>query len=129
MELSGTLPSKAMVRICAGKETCLDKWKSPAKGQCGGNSASRRCQNDLVHRTELPQACRRAWNNTAGVPVVFAKGVNTVIASGETIRLPESAKSGEVDYECELVVVIGKECKDVSREQGLGICGGLHVRE
>jgi 2-keto-4-pentenoate hydratase/2-oxohepta-3-ene-1,7-dioic acid hydratase in catechol pathway len=52
-------------------------------------------------------------------PVVFAKGVNTVIATGETIRLPERAKSGEVDYECELVAVIGKACKDVSREQAL----------
>jgi len=57
-------------------------------------------------------------------PVVFAKGVNTVIASGETIRLPERAKSGEVDYECELVVVIGKECKDVSREKALEYVAG-----
>ena len=57
-------------------------------------------------------------------PVVFAKGVNTVIASGETIRLPERAKSGEVDYECELVVVIRKECKDVSREQALEYVAG-----
>jgi len=57
-------------------------------------------------------------------PVVFAKGVNTVIASGETIRLAERAKSGEVDYECELVVVIGKECKDVSREKALEYVAG-----
>lgn len=57
-------------------------------------------------------------------PVVFAKGVNTVIASGEIIQLPERAKSGEVDYECELVVVIGKECKDVPREQALEYVAG-----
>jgi 2-keto-4-pentenoate hydratase/2-oxohepta-3-ene-1,7-dioic acid hydratase in catechol pathway len=57
-------------------------------------------------------------------PVVFAKGVNTVIPSGETIRLPERAKSGEVDYECELVVVIEKACKDVSREEALEYVAG-----
>jgi len=52
-------------------------------------------------------------------PVVFAKGVNTLLAPGDMIRLPERAKSEEVDYEAELVVVIGKECKDVSRERAL----------
>ncbi|HXA00173.1 MAG TPA: fumarylacetoacetate hydrolase family protein [Candidatus Dormibacteraeota bacterium] len=52
-------------------------------------------------------------------PVVFAKGVNTVITSGGIIRLPGFAKSDEVDYEAELVVVIGKECKNVSRERAL----------
>lgn len=57
-------------------------------------------------------------------PVLFAKGVNTVIASGEAIRLPERAKSAEVDYECELVIVIGKECKDVSREKALDYVAG-----
>ena len=57
-------------------------------------------------------------------PVLFAKGINTVIANGDTIRLPQRAKSAEVDYECELVVVIGKECKDVSREHALDYVAG-----
>jgi len=57
-------------------------------------------------------------------PVVFAKGVNTVLAPGDKIRLPERAKSEEIDYEAELVVVIGKECKDVSRERALEYVGG-----
>jgi 2-keto-4-pentenoate hydratase/2-oxohepta-3-ene-1,7-dioic acid hydratase in catechol pathway len=57
-------------------------------------------------------------------PIIFAKGVNSVLASGEAIRIPEKAKSSEVDYEGELVVVIGKECKDVSREQALDYVAG-----
>ena len=58
-------------------------------------------------------------------PVVFAKGVNAVQDPGQPIRLPEHAKSSEVDYEAELVVIIGKECKNVSREQALDYVVGF----
>ena len=57
-------------------------------------------------------------------PVVFAKGPNTVQDPGEPIRLPVSAKSSQVDYEGELVAVIGKNCKDVSRERALDYVAG-----
>jgi len=46
-------------------------------------------------------------------PVVFFKGLNTVQHPGEPIQLPTHLKSDEVDYECELAVVIGKQCKNV----------------
>ena len=39
-------------------------------------------------------------------PVVFSKFANTIIGSGDTIRLP--AVATQVDYEAELVVVIGR---------------------
>jgi 2-keto-4-pentenoate hydratase/2-oxohepta-3-ene-1,7-dioic acid hydratase in catechol pathway len=52
-------------------------------------------------------------------PVLFAKGVNSVQDPGAPILIPTSARSHEVDYECELVVVIGKRCKNVSREGAL----------
>src|SRR4029078_10312418 len=48
-------------------------------------------------------------------PVVFFKGPNTVQHPGDPILLPTHLKSDEVDYECELAVVIGKQCKNVSR--------------
>jgi 2-keto-4-pentenoate hydratase/2-oxohepta-3-ene-1,7-dioic acid hydratase in catechol pathway len=57
-------------------------------------------------------------------PEVFAKGVNSVLNPGEPIRIPVRAKSSEVDYEGELVVVIGKACKDVAREQALEYVAG-----
>lgn len=50
-------------------------------------------------------------------PVVFAKGVNSVQDPGGPIMIP--AKSSEVDYECELVVVIGRLCKNVTTEEAL----------
>ncbi len=52
-------------------------------------------------------------------PVVFAKGVNSVQDPGGPIMIPTTARSNEVDYECELVVVIGKLCKNVTRETAL----------
>lgn len=52
-------------------------------------------------------------------PVVFFKGINTLQHPGEPILLPTHLKSDEVDYECELAVVIGKACKNVDRHDAL----------
>jgi 2-keto-4-pentenoate hydratase/2-oxohepta-3-ene-1,7-dioic acid hydratase in catechol pathway len=52
-------------------------------------------------------------------PVVFFKGINTLLHPGEPIQLPTHLHSDEVDYECELAVVIGRACKNVSRAQAL----------
>lgn len=52
-------------------------------------------------------------------PVLFFKGVNTLQNPGDPILLPRHLASGEVDYECELVVVIGRECRNVSRGNAL----------
>ena len=52
-------------------------------------------------------------------PVVFAKGPNTVQHPGGAIELPRHLASDQVDYECELAVVIGKACKNVAPEHAL----------
>ena len=52
-------------------------------------------------------------------PVVFAKGPNAVQRPGGPIAIPRHLASEQVDYECELAVVIGKRCKNVSPEQAL----------
>ena len=52
-------------------------------------------------------------------PVVFFKGINTLQHPGAPILLPTHLKSDEVDYECELAVVIGRPCKNVNRERAL----------
>jgi 2-keto-4-pentenoate hydratase/2-oxohepta-3-ene-1,7-dioic acid hydratase in catechol pathway len=48
-------------------------------------------------------------------PVVFSKGVNTLIHPNQPRVLPRHLRSDEVDYECELAIVIGKSAKKVSR--------------
>lgn len=53
------------------------------------------------------------------LPVVFVKGVNTLANPEDPILIPTRMASDEVDYECELAVVIGKTCKNVSRADAL----------
>ena len=52
-------------------------------------------------------------------PVLFMKATTAVQNPGDPIVLPRQLRSDEVDYECELAVVIGKRCKNVRREQAL----------
>ena len=52
-------------------------------------------------------------------PIVFFKGINTLQNPGEPIQIPTHLRSDEVDYECELAVVIGRACKNVSRQKAL----------
>ena len=52
-------------------------------------------------------------------PVLFMKATTAVQNPGDPIVLPRHLRSDEVDYECELAVVIGKRCKNVSRETAL----------
>jgi 2-keto-4-pentenoate hydratase/2-oxohepta-3-ene-1,7-dioic acid hydratase in catechol pathway len=52
-------------------------------------------------------------------PVLFMKIPTAVQNPGDPILLPTHLKSDQVDYECELAVVIGKEAKNVSRGRAL----------
>ncbi len=52
-------------------------------------------------------------------PVLFMKNLGTVQNPGGDIVLPRKLKSESVDYECELAVVIGKRCHNVSKSQAL----------
>lgn len=53
------------------------------------------------------------------LPVLFVKGINTLQNPGDAIQIPTHLASSEVDYECELAVVIGRSCKNVSRARAL----------
>jgi 2-keto-4-pentenoate hydratase/2-oxohepta-3-ene-1,7-dioic acid hydratase in catechol pathway len=52
-------------------------------------------------------------------PVLFMKTVSAVQNPDDPILLPRHLASSQVDYECELAVVIGKRCKNVSRAHAL----------
>lgn len=62
-------------------------------------------------------------------PVVFSKFSSTVIGPGDAIELPAAAK--KVDYEAELVVIIGKRARRVSEADAhkyvAGYCCGHDV--
>lgn len=52
-------------------------------------------------------------------PILFTKGVNTLQNPGDPIEVPKAMESTEVDYEVELAVVIGKDCKNATKENAL----------
>jgi len=52
-------------------------------------------------------------------PILFVKGINALQHPGDPIEIPQHLRSEEVDYECELAVVIGRAAKNVSRERAL----------
>ena len=58
-------------------------------------------------------------------PVLFVKGLNTLQNPGDPIWIPTHLASTEVDYECELAVVIGRACKNVTRARALDYVLGL----
>ena len=53
-------------------------------------------------------------------PVVFMKPTTAIANPGEAILVPKCCTHGpEVDYECELAVVIGRTARDVSKDEAL----------
>src|ERR1019366_8964143 len=56
-------------------------------------------------------------------PVLFNKYNNSLLRHGGTIKLP-SAVATKFDYEIELVIVMGKEARDVSEKDALSCVAG-----
>ena len=52
-------------------------------------------------------------------PVLFMKNSGAVQNPGDPIVLPRRLRSDQVDYECELAVVIGTRCHNVDRSDAL----------
>jgi 2-keto-4-pentenoate hydratase/2-oxohepta-3-ene-1,7-dioic acid hydratase in catechol pathway len=68
-------------------------------------------------------------------PIIFFKGINTLLNPGEPILLPTHLRSDEVDYECELAVIIGRAGKNISRHNafnhvlGYTCCDDVSARD
>jgi 2-keto-4-pentenoate hydratase/2-oxohepta-3-ene-1,7-dioic acid hydratase in catechol pathway len=68
-------------------------------------------------------------------PIVFFKGINTLQNPGDAIEIPTHLRSDEVDYECELAVVIGRAGKNISRANafdhvlGYTCCNDVSARD
>ncbi len=52
-------------------------------------------------------------------PVVFQKMPGSLVGPEAAIRLPRKLVSHKVDYECELVVILSRDCRDATRENAL----------
>jgi len=59
------------------------------------------------------------------LPVLFIKGPGATNNPGDAIVLPRKLRSDMVDYECELAIVIGRACKNVSKADALQYVAGF----
>jgi 2-keto-4-pentenoate hydratase/2-oxohepta-3-ene-1,7-dioic acid hydratase in catechol pathway len=55
-----------------------------------------------------------------GVPTIFAKYANALVADGATVRVP----TGKTDYEAEVAFVVGRRAKDVAEADALDYVAG-----
>src|SRR5699024_3362732 len=62
---------------------------------------------------------------TPEAPILFSKFNNALAAHKETIRIPET--DHRIDYEAELVIVIGKEASNITTEEALSYVFGYTV--
>ena len=61
-------------------------------------------------------------------PVLFYKPATSLAGPSDAIPIPAMAQEGSgLDYECELVIVIGKRCSDISEEDALNYVFGYSV--
>jgi len=58
---------------------------------------------------------------------MFMKPSNAIADHGQDIEIPKIAQDSQVDYEGELVVVIGRDCKDVAKEDAMQYVLGYTV--
>lgn len=52
-------------------------------------------------------------------PILFAKSPSALQHPGAPIEIPAHLRSDEVDFECELAVILGKDCKNVKKDDAL----------
>lgn len=71
----------------------------------------------LLHQPELPPARQGVRPAPPPAPVLFNKFSNALAAHGDRVRLMPDYK--EYDYEAELVVVMGRNARDVSVDEAL----------
>jgi 2-keto-4-pentenoate hydratase/2-oxohepta-3-ene-1,7-dioic acid hydratase in catechol pathway len=77
-------------------------------------------RNYRAHAEELAASVfRDAVADKDSWPIVFSKVPETVIGPFDTVRLPSKAVSEQIDYECELAVVIGLGGRDIAQSRAM----------
>ncbi len=76
-------------------------------------------RNYRAHARELSDSVFKGNDTQDGQwPIIFTKLPETVIASGDTVRLPRGV-SDQIDYEAELAVVIGRGGRDIPASRAM----------
>ena len=131
-EIAGAAASTAGVQTSYVKDVSTVKILPPLTPNIIYNAAS----NYSLHAAEMarragggaepaavlaPDSIPGIWERTPGDtrqnPYVFLKAASTVIADGEEIRIPPGRSN--LDWECELAIVIGRPASRVSSADAL----------
>jgi 2-keto-4-pentenoate hydratase/2-oxohepta-3-ene-1,7-dioic acid hydratase in catechol pathway len=93
-------------------------------------------RNYRAHAEELAGTVfREAVAQHEGWPIVFTKVPETVVGPHDAVRLPGRAVSEQIDYECELAVIIGRPGRDIPRARalehvlGYTVCNDVSARD
>ncbi|KAK7413358.1 hypothetical protein QQX98_007735 [Neonectria punicea] len=62
---------------------------------------------------------REAGRKQPPFPSIFFKPATTIVGHGESVVIPKIAQDNQADYEGELVIVLGKDAKNVSESDAL----------
>lgn len=75
------------------------------------------CQppNIIALGLNYKEHAEEGWQKVSEYPVIFLKATTSLTGHLSPIILPKQAPD-EVDYECELVIVIGKKCKNIEEK-------------
>jgi 2-keto-4-pentenoate hydratase/2-oxohepta-3-ene-1,7-dioic acid hydratase in catechol pathway len=77
-------------------------------------------RNYRAHAAELAASVfRDQASQDTDWPMVFSKVPETVIGPFDAVRMPGKAVSEQIDYECELAVVIGRGGRDIARSRAM----------
>ncbi|MFO0829005.1 MAG: fumarylacetoacetate hydrolase family protein [Phycisphaerales bacterium] len=79
-----------------------------------------------IGRNYAEHAAEMGASQQLGNPLVFMKTPTSVIGDGESIVIPPICKEHgpQVDWEGELAVIIGRDCRDVPKDQALSCVAG-----
>ena len=75
----------------------------------------------------LPGVWSRTLDDTRGNPYAFPKLASALVGVGDPIILPAGRE--QIDWECELTIVVGKTAKHVPRDQAKDYNLRLHADE
>ena len=98
-----------------GEEMARRDARSGAAGVSAPAPSGRPPGDALPNTVSAPGLWERRANDTRWNPYLFVKPSSAVIADGEAIRIP--AGRTQIDWECELGVVIGRPAKRVAAAQ------------
>ena len=77
-------------------------------------------RNYRSHAVELASSVfREAVDKDTDWPIVFSKLPETVVGPFDAVRLPGKHVSEQIDYECELAVIIGRGGRDIVRSRAM----------